>query len=312
MNFAQLKYFLAVTRFRSFCHAAESAYVSQSALSKQIKAMEEELGTELFVRGSAGVSLTPAGETFLQFANSTSTNYENVIMRLAQYSDSAQLRVRVGALPLTSAYDLVTDLADFQADNLGVQVDLCERNQEEILKRLELHRLDIAILRTDLISLDEYDCIPLIRDEIVIVCSNQHPLARQQRVSIEELKDARFVMLNEHSGVYIAFVEECGKHDFFPNVTFTHTRHEPLIAAVARNIGITALPRGLTHGGNESSITCVPLREPLYTVIGLVIPKDRALTAPAQRLVEHFSSRYMTPLETWTRKPTPIHKSTEK
>jgi DNA-binding transcriptional LysR family regulator len=303
VNFAQLEYFLAVTRFKSFCHAAESAYVSQSALSKQIKAMEEELGTELFVRGSTGVSLTPAGETFLRFASSTSTNYENVIMRLAQYSDSAQLRVRVGALPLTSAYNLVTDLADFQADNLGVQVDLCERNQDEILKRLELHRLDVAILRTDLISPDEYDCIPLIRDEIVIVCSNQHPLARQQRVSINELKDTRFVMLEEHSGVYTAFIEECGKHGFFPNVTFTHARHEPLMAVVTRNIGITALPRGLTHGRNESSITCVPLREPLYTVVGLVIPKDRALTPPAERLVQHFAARYTAPLKVWGEGP---------
>jgi LysR family transcriptional activator of glutamate synthase operon len=305
VNFAQLEYFLAVARFRSFCHAAESAYVSQSALSKQIKAMEEELGTELFIRGSTGVSLTPAGETFLRFASSTSVNYENVLARLAQYSDSAQIRVRVGALPLTSAYDLVSDLADFQADNMGVQIDLYERNQEEILKRLELHRLDVAILRTDLLSADEYDCVPLVRDEIVIVCSNEHPLARQRRVSIEELKDTRFVMLEEHSGVYTAFVEECGKHGFFPNVTFTHARHEPLIAVVTRNIGVTALPRGLTHGRNESLITCVPLQEPLYTMVGLVIPKDRALTPIAERLVRHFAGRYDAPLETWGRSPGP-------
>jgi DNA-binding transcriptional LysR family regulator len=292
MNIAQVQYFLEIARHGKFSSAAEHAYVSQSSLSKQIKALEEELGVELFVRASCGVRLTPAGEMFLEFASKTFRDYESIILRLERYNAQAQFRVRVGALPLLSSYDLHTDLADFQVDNMTIQLDLYERNQSEILKRLELNRLDVAILRTDLLSAEDYDWIPLIRDEIVVVCSNQHPLCRTRRVATVDLKDERFVMLEPQSAIYTAFVERCREVGFFPNITFTHARHEPLLAAVGRGIGITALPRGLTHGRNESELTCIPLQTPLYTDIGLVVPRNRTLTPWAQKLVDFFKKTY--------------------
>lgn len=148
MNFAQLKYFLAVAREEKFSTAAESSYVSQSSLSKQIKSLEEELGVDLFVRSAKGAALTPAGEVFHEFATKTYRRYEDVLVRLEQYADTAHLHIRIGALPLVSDYGLHADLAAFQVENMGIQIDFVERSQQEIVRRLELDRLDLAILRT--------------------------------------------------------------------------------------------------------------------------------------------------------------------
>ncbi|MHB1451186.1 MAG: LysR family transcriptional regulator [Coriobacteriia bacterium] len=82
MNFAQLQYFLAVAREGKFSTAAESSYVSQSSLSKQIKSLEEELGVDLFIRSSKGATLTPAGEVFLEFATKSYRRYEDLLVRL--------------------------------------------------------------------------------------------------------------------------------------------------------------------------------------------------------------------------------------
>jgi len=127
--------------------------VSQSSLSKQIKSLEEELGVDLFRRSAKGALLTPAGEVFLEFATKTYRRYEEVLVRLEQYSGSARLHIRIGALPLVSDYGLHADLAEFQIDNMGIQIDFVERNQGEVIRRLELDQLDLAILRTDLLSL---------------------------------------------------------------------------------------------------------------------------------------------------------------
>lgn len=294
MNFAQLKYFLAVARSKKFSRAAEDSYVSQSSLSKQIKALEAELGVELFVRSSAGVSLTPAGEMFFDFASRTHRDYENIVLRMGRYSAGTHLRVRVGALPLMGAYDLDSVLADFQIDNMGTQVDLFEREQTNLLRRLEMDQVDVAIMRTDHLSRDEYDWVPLVRDEIVIVCSIHHPLARAHRVSLDDLKDERFVMLDPDSATYVLFCDECRKEGFFPNVIFMHARHKPLLSAVTRGIGISALPRGLTHSKDEAALCTVPLQSPIYTEVGLVFRKDRELTPWADKLVKFFAGIYET------------------
>lgn len=300
MNVAQLQYFLAVTREGKFSAAAESSYVSQSSLSKQIKALEEELGVDLFNRNAKGATLTPAGEVFLEFATGTYRHYEELLIRLEQYGTSARLHIRIGALPLVSDYGLHGDLADFQIDNMGIQMDFVERSQGEIVRRLELDRLDLAILRTDLLSPTEYEWVDLVRDEVCIVCSFRHRLAHRKSVTAEMLRDERFVLLDEQSAVTVRFVQRCREAGFCPNVIFTHTRHEPLIGGVSKNAGITALPRGLTRrisrDRSEMLITCVPLEAPLYTNIGLVKRRDHSLSPWAEKLYEHFLSRYPEPI----------------
>lgn len=301
MNLAQLQYFLAVAREGKFSTAAENAYVSQSSLSKQIKSLEEELGVELFTRSPKGASLTPAGEVFLEFATKTYRRYEDVLVRLEQYSGTTQRHVRIGALPLVSDYGLHADLADFQIENMGVQIDFVERNQGEIIRRLELDRLDLAILRTDLLSPSEYEWIDLIHDEICIVCSARHRLARRTAIPIEQLRDERFVLLDQQSAVTMRFIEECREAGFYPNIIFTHTRHEPLIGGVGKNAGVTALPRGLTRRisrdpRSETLVKCVPLEKPLYTDVGLVRRRNHALSPWAESLYSYFAQVYEAPV----------------
>jgi LysR family transcriptional regulator, transcription activator of glutamate synthase operon len=292
MNFAQLEYFLAIARTRKFAVAAEQAYVSQSSLSKQIKALEDELGVELFVRSPSGATLTPAGETFLEFAEKAFKEYESVRLRLEQYSHGAHLRIRVGALPLLSAYGLHWALSDFQVDNPDVQIDLYEREQSNLIRRLDMNQVDVAIVRTDNLSAEEYDWVPLFRDQIVAVCPATHPLARRHRVALSELRDERFVLLDQQSALHQYVVDACHRAGFAPNITFTHTRHEVLLSAVQRGLGITCLPRALAQVHCEPALVCVPLEEPIYTDVGLAFVRDRALTPWAQKLVDYLRTTH--------------------
>lgn len=296
MTFAQLEYFLAIARTKKFCQAAELTYVSQSSLSKQIKSLEEELGVELFNRSSSGAELTPAGETFLGFAMKAVAELKNVQLQLERYNPAASLRIRVGSLPLMVEYDLHSELSAFQVDNLGMQIDLYEREQSNLIRRLDLNQIDVAFLRIDRLPRDIYECLPLIRDEVVMVCSNQNPLSRLRQVSISDLRNEKFVALDVQSAIHQLFLDACRDAGFSPNITFTHTRHQPLMSAVRRNLGISLLPRGLTHVKGEETMTCVPFTTPYYTEIGLVYLKARELTPWATKLVEYFAKQYPEPV----------------
>ncbi|MHB1017999.1 MAG: LysR family transcriptional regulator [Coriobacteriia bacterium] len=299
MNITQLEYFLAVAHAGKFGAAAEQMYVSQSCLSKQIKSLEDELDVDLFVRSSSGVTLTAAGETFIDFAQKTRHNYERELASLARYSKSAAVRVRVGALPLMNEYDLHADIADFQLDNMGVQIDFHERNQGEIISRLKMDRLDLAFLRIDRLSQDEYEWHPIVRDDIVMICSNGHPLARRIRVTPEDLKNERFVMMDPQSGITQMFCDLCRGAGFFPNITYTHLRHEPLVTAVSRGLGISVLPRQLaTQSRHAPELACVPFQEPFHTDVGIVWQRGKEISPPAASLVEHFRRRYLAAPET--------------
>jgi len=171
-----------------------------------------------------------------------------------------------------------------------------EREQTNLVRRLEMDQVDLAIMVTNGLSPDEYDWVPLVRDEIVVVCSNRHPLARSRRVAIGDLKDERFVLLDPASANYTIVTQHCREAGFFPNISFMHTRHRPLLSAVKRDIGITLLARALTHTKDESSLSCVPLNDPFFMEVGLVCRKGRQLTPWANALMKFFACMYAMPI----------------
>ncbi|MDR0347225.1 MAG: LysR family transcriptional regulator, partial [Coriobacteriales bacterium] len=129
MTFEQLEYFLTIAQTGSFSAAAENVHISQSSLSKQIQALERELDARLFIRDAGGARLTAAGETFLKFAQKTLLTFKETRSEISQYDSVKKQRVKFGGLPLMSACGFSFMLADFQLENINIQIDLVEREQ---------------------------------------------------------------------------------------------------------------------------------------------------------------------------------------
>ena len=107
MTIAQVKDFLAILEFGGFSAAADEMYISQSSLSKQIKALEAEIGLELFVRSNNKVSLTPAGEIFLKYAQKFNRTYTELMTKMSYLQkDAASETVYFGTLPLMQDYHI--------------------------------------------------------------------------------------------------------------------------------------------------------------------------------------------------------------
>jgi len=187
MELRHLRYFTAVAAHGSFSRAAEHLHLTQPALSRQVKDLEEELGVALCVRGTNSVTLTEAGETFYEDARDLLVRADHAVKRVRGAAKSESLRVGYG--PSMTAGILAQAIERFQAEASRVRIELEDLSPTEMCAKAEEGLLDLVILPAGLeTSLRGFQWTELRRLAQVLVLSPKHPLARLKRVSPARLR----------------------------------------------------------------------------------------------------------------------------
>lgn len=202
MTLNQLKYFLAVARCLSFTEAARSLFMTQPALSRQIQAMESELGTQLFVRDKKTLKLTPGGSALYSRLPEFLRDYEDLMAEVRHANRGVEGQLRIGILDVYDASGLFSPVVGrFQKEHPGIRLTMERVSLGELPERLYEGKLDIICTygfslfdKPDLMTVDvqKYDsCVMLNRD---------HPLANKPDLTLDDLRQERFVQLcNEAS-----------------------------------------------------------------------------------------------------------------
>lgn len=278
MNLNQIEYFLAIVHTGGFSAATDEVFISQSSLSKQIKALEEELGLELFLRKHSKVSLTAAGRDFLAFAEKVKLEQSELLARLSRYQFARHAAIRVGSIPIVAAYKIAALFARFQSEQYKTNIDLYEEEQQSIIALLHNNQIDFAIVRTDKLDMEKYDSIPLFWDEIAVVCSVGHPLAQKKSLMLQDLQSEKIILLDPKSSLYSLCIEEYGKQRLFPKIAFTTTRHQVLLEMVSANLGIALLPVKLVDTEHYKQVAVIPLSKKVFSAVALIKPKISRLS----------------------------------
>src|SRR5689334_8230658 len=142
----QLEYFAAVADARHFTRAAEAVHVAQPSLSKQIYALERELGTRLFSRARGNITLTQAGETLLPLARRILADVDNARVQVQELVGLARGRLRLGATPSLSTVLLPDALRRFCGSYPGVDIRVEERGGRDLVRLLAQGELDLALI----------------------------------------------------------------------------------------------------------------------------------------------------------------------
>lgn len=275
VHYNQIEYFLAIVNSGGFSRAAEAIFISQSSLSKQIKSLEEELGTELFNRKTPGCNLTESGEIFLKYATAVKQQHIELMETLGSGTKNT-LNIKLGALPIMSvgAYEFTSVIADFQAEHLNYNVEYIEKDQRSILSLLNNNELDFAIVRTDDPNLAaKYDILPLCMDEFVLVCSRSHRLSGKKLVTLKELANENFLLLEQKSQIYHICITALTKANVSPKVVYSNTRHNMILEMVAKNIGITIMPKNLALS-SKFNTKIIKLNDSFYSKVSLIRNKN--------------------------------------
>lgn len=189
-----LEQFVALARAKNFTRAAAELHLSQSALSRSIQKLEDQLGQPLFERKPRDVVLTVVGELLLERANEILKLVEDTFSELSEAGRRA--RIRLGAIPTIAPYFLPGLLGSFAEKHSGVSVIVQEDTTESLIKRCTHGEIDLAIVALPL-NAKSIEVEPLFSEELLLVAPVGHPLATVKNLTIQAMAGYPFVMLNE-------------------------------------------------------------------------------------------------------------------
>lgn len=194
MEFQQIRYVLAVAEERNFTRAAQKCFVVQSALSHQVKSLEQELGVELFARTSRRVELTDAGAAFLPAARAALVAADRAVTDAAAATGEIRGSLTIGVIPTVTTVDVPAVLGEFHRKHPAVQIRLRGGGSDEFVTEIREGSMDMAILGLpDATVPNRIATRVLARENLVAVLSASHRLARRHRLRLDELADEIFV-----------------------------------------------------------------------------------------------------------------------
>ena len=200
MDLQQLRYTVVIAEEKSFTRAAQRCFVVQSALSRQIKSLESELGVRLFARTSRKVEVTPAGEAFVNQARLCLQAAERAKVSAAAAHGEIRGSLTIGVIPTVTAVDVAAVLGAFHRSYPEVGVHVRTGGSDEFLRRIAAGELDVGLLGlAEGLTPRGVQTRELSRERLVAVLSEGHRLAGRRRLHLEDLADEPFVDFPEGS-----------------------------------------------------------------------------------------------------------------
>ena len=295
MNLKQLRAFVAVATYQSFAQAGEHLHLSQPALSLTIKGLEEHLGGALLARTTRSVSLTPEGEVLLPLARQLLADWDNTEELLRQRFTLQLGRVSVAAMPAFAGNLLPPVLKVFRERYPRVNVTVHDVINEQVLELVRHRRVELGIGFEPEAS-EPLLFKPLYLDRFVAVVPTDSPLARQARVSWEELLKQDFIALQRPSAVRLLLERHVAADHGKLAVAFESHQLSTIGRMVANGLGVSAVPALCIGQMRELGAQCVPLVAPsIERRIGVILLADHKLSAAAQAVLEVLLERVTDP-----------------
>lgn len=200
MLFRQIEYFQAVIETGNFYQAAEKCKVSQSAISQQIKKLEEELDVKLLDRHNRTFSLTPAGEHFYRKSLVIVSDIEQMRRETKRIADQDNAILRVGYYKGYHGNELSEAVAEFSLKYPTVEVKIMVGSHEELYRAMENDKVDLVLNDQRRAFSDMYHNEILSNSHMHIEISNHNPLSRLDRIEISELKNTPCILVINSAG----------------------------------------------------------------------------------------------------------------
>lgn len=247
-----LKSFVMTAQYKSLSKTSELLNLSQPAISKQIRKLEETYGVALFYRSTQGVELTKAGAMLLERIQPVLMDLELIYKELQDFKSTQ--KIWLGALPSIATYFLRRIIPTLE---INTDVMVCNTSAE-LLSWLKAGKLDAALIDkrsadTHLWSKD------LFSEPYLAVFSKSHPLGERQCVSIADIKDEPFVFYPESCDVRQCITQRLLMLGIEPKVSTEVSFGDFILGYVAAGAGITILPKIVTDHLSDVSLTAVPI-----------------------------------------------------
>ena len=287
MNIRDLKYLVAVADHRHFGKAAEACFVSQPALSMQIKKLEDTLGVLLIERTSKQLFFTEIGKLIVQQARDILYRVETLQEMANQSKDPFSGELHLGIIPTVAPYLLPIIIPGLSTLFPKLTLYLVEDTTLNLLTKLNEGKLDAALLALPV----EGDFIvhSLFDEEFLLAVPLGHPLAIQKTTNFSDLENKTLLLLEDGHCLRDQALAVCHRANASESKNFRATSLETLRHMVAAGVGITLMPK-LSCRSNDG-VSYIPFTSPIpMRTIGLIWRKSTAKKILLEQLVTHIKN----------------------
>jgi len=264
MEIHQLRYFVAVADEGSFSRAAAREHVAQPSLSQQIQKLEAELDQRLFDRLPRSVVTTEAGKCLLEYARKILVEISEARRCLDDLKREIAGHLTVGCIPTIAPYLLPELIGEFQTRYPNVDLEVVEDTTESLALRLEDGTLDVAIMSTCHRSptLKPY---PLGKEALLLLLPKQHPLAKKKKISWNELKSEKFLLLHEVHCLSAQVRELLAAHNLQPELALRGAQLATIAQMVSTGMGVSLVPQMMSKHELPTGCIVLPFAPPAPT-----------------------------------------------
>lgn len=293
LEIKQLKCFLEVTRTGNFTTASENLFITQPALSRIIKSLEDEIGAPLFIRTRKKLILTDAGRILKKHALKIENQLQQLDAELDKMFMQRKRQIRIGLPTITNSIFFSKLIASFHEEYPEVIFLLEEDGSKPVEEKVLNNLLDFGVVVLSEEN-ENLDSIIFVNEKLKLVVSSSHRLAGKQEVSLQELKKEDFIMFDRDFVLRNLVINSCKEAGFQPKIISETSQLEFIQELVAYNIGITLLPES----------TCIELTDDFKTItvtnpeiewnLAMIWRKDASLSQIAQEFIRFAKEKLST------------------
>jgi DNA-binding transcriptional LysR family regulator len=288
MELRDLEYFKSVCDTESFTKAAQVLHISQPTITKAVHRLEEEIGVTLFDRNRSKkqITLTPRGKIFLARVKGILDSVEETMLEVQNYQKT---EIKLGLPPIIGSAIFPSIYTKLLKQFPHLKFELIENGTNYMRDLIEKGEVDLGfIFQKSDTEMNRLNSIPLLRDELKVCVSKDHPFANMEKVSLDNLQWERFILLSEsylHNRIVIS---ECEKNGYYPDTAFISKEIITVMSLVESGIGISLLSNMATRG--HENIVTISLEDPIYLDVLLCWKKDHYLPSECQDIIDFIKS----------------------
>ena len=273
--------FCQVIDIGSFTRTAEQLDYSQSAISQAVHSLEQELGTQLINRSKSGITLTPDGKSYLPYLKAICSAENALVQKQRELLGLENSTIRIGTFTSVSRNLLPFLMQAFKKTYPGVNFILQQGEYTSIRQGVLDGSIDFGFVNAQAVT--GLTIKPLYRDEMMAVLPPAHPLAKQTSISLQELAQEPFILLDE--GEHCVPLDAFARLGITPHIEYTVYDDYTILAMIQQGLGVSIMYR-LVLAGFENGLILRPVKEPLERTLSLAWRNWDTLPLAARRFAD--------------------------
>ena len=283
LNFNQLRVFYYAAKNRNFTAAAKDLFITQPAVTAQVKALEGCSNLKLFKKRGRNIYLTDAGQTLYEYAKKIFAYEKEIENAIEEMRELKRGVLRLGTSKTYARYFMPSLMTSFHKAHPQIKIHLDEGSSLDMMNSLLDFKNEVVVIARAGDN-PEITFVPFSQEELVVIMSTDHPLAGKETVSLQELAEEPIIMKETGSGTWKRVNELFDQNHCVPNVLMETSNNEFIKQLVQRGEGVSFLVKAcVALEIQEKKLATVPLKDQkIYLDVSFGYLKDQPLSPPAK------------------------------